>query len=64
MDKREMKITIGKDGNVSYEVKGVKGEGCKDLTKFLDDALGEVKSSDNTTEFYEGDVQINQWTNG
>ncbi|MBF0243886.1 MAG: DUF2997 domain-containing protein [Planctomycetes bacterium] len=37
------KITVifDQDGNSKIEVTGVKGKSCTDLTKFLEDGLGE-----------------------
>jgi hypothetical protein len=43
-------VTIKKDGTMEYLVAGVKGKGCKDLTKFLD-RMGEVLESKNTAEY-------------
>lgn len=43
-------VVIAKDGSLSYTVKGVKGSGCKALTKAID-ALGVVTDSKNTNEY-------------
>jgi hypothetical protein len=59
----QIKVRINKDGTLSYEVKGVKGESCKDLTKFID-ALSTRSESKNTNEFYEGKSEDNRLTNG
>lgn len=48
----EIKVVIEKDGALSYTVKGVKGAGCKALTKAID-ALGTVTDSKTTSEFCE-----------
>lgn len=53
MKKREMKITIGKDGGVNIEVIGVPGESCLDFSKFLEDELGEVVARERTPEYYQ-----------
>lgn len=45
-------ITIAADGSLSYVVSGVKGAGCKALTKAID-ALGTVTDSKTTSEFCE-----------
>ncbi len=56
--KREMKITIGPDGNVNIEVMGVGGPECMDFSKFLEEELGDVIAQERTAEFYqESDVQ-------
>lgn len=45
-------VVIAKDGSLSYTVKGVKGAGCKALTKAID-ALGVVTDTKKTNEFCE-----------
>ena len=59
-ERTEIEITIDNQGNVSYEVKGLKGKGCIESTKFLDEALGEVKERKHTREFYEENVRQKQ----
>ncbi len=51
--KREMKINIGPDGNVTIEVIGVGGKECLDFTEFLEMELGEVVDRERTAEFYQ-----------
>lgn len=48
----QIKVTIDAKGGVSYTVQGVKGKGCKELTKAID-ALGTVSETKNTSEFCE-----------
>ena len=48
----EIKILIKKDGTMSYEVKGVKGATCKELTAEIDKMVKGGKYG-NTPEFYE-----------
>ena len=57
VQKTEIEITIDNKGNVSYKVKGLKGKGCTDATKFLDEALGEVTKREYTREYYEQSVR-------
>lgn len=45
-----IKVTIAPDGSLSYEVRGLKGKGCKDLTKAID-ALGTVTETKLTEEY-------------
>ena len=57
MREQFLKITIGKDGKVSFTVEGVKGEACIAETKFLEDALGgKVLQRETTAEYYEQPV--------
>lgn len=50
---KEIVIRISKDGKVKISVSGVKGGGCKDITKSIENALGISESSEPTSEFYE-----------
>ena len=59
----EIKVTINKDGTLSYEVKGVKGSSCKDLTKFID-AMSSGHDDHNTAEFHEDKGKDNLLNNG
>lgn len=40
MELQEIEVTIGKDGQVQIQVRGVKGTKCLELTKELEEALG------------------------
>jgi Protein of unknown function (DUF2997) len=40
-------------GTPTIKVRGCKGKSCKDLTRGLEAALGEVDDSKPTAEFYE-----------
>ncbi len=54
MRKQEIEITISPTGEVTFQVKGVKGSACLAETKFLEDALGNaVVERERTTEYYE-----------
>lgn len=52
MAREEVEITIDKEGNVSFEVKGVKGRGCEALTKKLEEGLGKVTRRKHKKEWY------------
>ncbi len=57
MHKQDIEIVINAKGEVTYQVKGVKGGSCFDETKFLDQALGgdaAIVEQEKTAEFYEG----------
>jgi hypothetical protein len=56
MHKQDIEIVINAKGEVTYQVKGVKGGSCFDETKFLDQALGgdvAILEQEKTAEFYE-----------
>ena len=56
MHKQDIEIVINAKGEVTYQIKGVKGGSCLDETKFLDQALGgdaAVVETQKTSEFYE-----------
>ncbi len=53
MKKREMIITIGKDGGVNIEVQGVPGGDCIEFSEFLEAELGTVVARERTPEFYQ-----------
>ena len=51
MEIHELAVTIEENGQVRLEVRGVKGEGCLELTKELEAALGgQVLSRQMTAE--------------
>jgi hypothetical protein len=63
MEIQEIEVTIGKDGQVQVQVRGVKGKKCLELTKELEEALGgEVLARVMTPEAVEEETQqdINQ----
>ena len=49
----EIEIVISADGQVTVEVKGAVGASCTDLTRALEEALGEVEARTCKVEFYE-----------
>jgi len=51
--KKDIVITIGPDGEVKIEVEGVAGPGCMDLTRFLEEELGEVTDRQFTSAYYQ-----------
>ena len=54
MRKQDIEIVINAKGEVTFQVKGIKGGSCLDETKFLEQALGgEVVDQQKTGEFYE-----------
>ena len=56
MRKQDIEIVINAKGEVTFEIKGVKGASCIDETKFLEQALGgesAVVDQQKTGEYYE-----------
>ena len=56
MRKQDIEIVINAKGEVTFQVKGMKGGSCLDETKFLEAALGgdaAVVDQQKTSEFYE-----------
>ena len=66
MHKQDIEIVINAKGEVTYQIKGVKGASCMDETKFLDQALGgdaAVLDTQKTSEFYEhSEGYVSTWT--
>lgn len=58
MLQREYDITIGRDGSVELHVKGYKGKGCLAAMKMFEQIVGELKSEQKTSEFYEPEEQV------
>ena len=57
MRKQDIEIVINPKGEVTFQVKGMKGGSCFDETKFLEQALGgdaAIVDQQKTSEFYEG----------
>ena len=53
MPQQQIKFTIRQDGLVSEEVMGVVGDACQDLTKSIEDKLGEVTYIETKPEYYQ-----------
>ena len=53
MTQREFEITIAPDGEVQLHVKGYKGKSCLEAVKLFEQIVGEIKSQEKTSEFYE-----------
>ena len=58
MPEREFDITIGKTGEVELHVKGIKGRACLDVVKVFEEMVGEMKSRQETSEFYEPEERV------
>ena len=54
----EIEVFITDDGEVKYEVRGVKGKKCLDLTKDLETDLGgNILLREETSEMYEQEIE-------
>jgi len=54
MARKEIIVTIDADGTPTMTVKGVKGSGCRNFTRFLEKAYGgEVQTTTLTSEMKE-----------
>jgi len=52
MSQSEFEIVISPQGKVQIEVKGLQGDSCLDLTRFLEEALGDVDDRSFKAEYY------------
>ena len=55
---KEIEIVITENGEVEIEIHGVKGKKCIEFSKFLEDAIGEVKERKKTSEYYEREAHL------
>jgi hypothetical protein len=63
--KKEIEIVINAKGEVTFQMKGMKGGGCLDETKFLEQALGgdaAIVDQQKTSEYYEqSEGYVSSW---
>lgn len=45
-------VIVDAEGDVTVETIGMKGAKCKEVSKFLEKAIGQLKSDKNTRDFY------------
>lgn len=67
MRKQDIEIVISPTGEVTFTAKGIKGGGCMDETKFLEQALGGgVLDQQKTSEYYEQPTEgyVSTWAGG
>jgi hypothetical protein len=66
MRKQDIEIVINAKGEVTFQVKGMKGGSCIDETKFLEQALGgdaAVVDQQKTSEYYEqSEGYVSTWS--
>jgi hypothetical protein len=58
MPEREYDLTIEPNGEVHLQVRGYKGKGCLDAVRLFEKIVGELKSQQTTSEFYEPDEVV------
>jgi len=58
MPQREFDLTIAADGSVEVHVKGYKGKSCSEAVKLFERIVGELRSEQKTSEFYEPEEQV------
>lgn len=56
-------VKISAEGEIEYDVKGVKGQKCKTLTKFIDQISGKVLETKITGEYCQLENQQQQKNN-
>jgi hypothetical protein len=58
MAQHEFEITIARDGTVELHVQGMKGKSCLEVMKLFEKVVGDIRSQQQTSEFYEPDEQV------
>lgn len=57
-DKHDLNITISETGEIEVKVEGINGPKCIELTKDLENELGEIISKEKTSSYYKQEVNI------
>ena len=55
---QSLKFTIRQDGTVTEEVIGVIGNQCQEITKSIEEKLGEVSYIETKPEFYQTEKNV------
>ena len=58
MAQEEIEIQIAPNGKVTVRTIGIKGAKCLDYAEFLAQLIGREETREMTSEFYEGDAQV------
>lgn len=61
---RQILVTISPDGAVEVKVQGHSGPGCRDLTRQLEEALGQTKADRMTAEYHQPERQTSRQQQG
>jgi len=57
-EKQTLKFTIRQDGYVTEEVIGVIGNQCQEITKSIEEKLGEVSYIETKPEYYQSQENV------
>lgn len=60
----QINIKISAEGEIAYDVKGIKGGRCKTVTKFIDQLAGSVLETKTTGEFCQVETGVQQKLGG
>ena len=60
---QKLKFTISQDGLVTEEVFGTVGNECQDITKSIEEKLGNVTYVETKPEYYQNNVTLQHDTN-
>ena len=63
MNQQKIKFTIRQDGLVTEEVFGAVGNECQDITKSIEEKLGNVTYVETKPEYYQNNVTLQHDTN-
>ena len=58
MNQQKIKFTIRQDGLVTEEVFGAGGNECQDITKSIEEKLGNVNYVETKPEYYQNNVTL------
>ena len=58
MKKQTLKFVIRQDGYVTEEVMGVIGNQCQEITKSIEEKLGEVSYVETKPEYYQSQKNV------
>ena len=58
MEQQKLKFTIRQDGYVTEEVFGVIGNECQEITKSIEEKLGEVSYVETKPEYYQSQENV------
>ncbi len=59
---KTIEITVSPDGSSRVQTQGFTGSGCRDASRFLEEALGQKQGEQLTADFYRTPVDQTQQT--